>query len=126
ENFSIGASLKFIYSDLTGSIAVQNSQGSGNRAGISAAGDIGVYYTKDIMAGGNNSNLSLGANLSDVGPKLTYTTLESANFIPTNLRLGAAYTIEVDAFNKFTFALDANKWLVPSPPVYARDSSGRW
>jgi long-subunit fatty acid transport protein len=32
------------------------------------------------------------------------------------LKLGASYTSELDQYNKFTFAFEANKLLVPTPP----------
>ena len=35
--------------------------------------------------------------------------------MPTNLRLGGAYTTELDAYNSITFILDFNKLMVPSP-----------
>ena len=120
ENFSMGVSAKFIYSNLTGSLPQQNN--GGGKAGISAGLDFGVYYTKDMTAGGKDANFSFGANISDIGTKMTYTDAANRQFIPTNLRVGAAYSIEIDPFNKFTFIVDANKLLVPTPPVYAFNS----
>jgi hypothetical protein len=38
--------------------------------------------------------------------------------VPTNLRIGSAYTTELDPYNKITFVLDFNKLLVPTPPIY--------
>jgi hypothetical protein len=35
-----------------------------------------------------------------------------------NLRLGTSGTIELDNFNKLSLAVDFNKLLVPTPPVY--------
>jgi hypothetical protein len=46
------------------------------------------------------------------------------DFIPTNLRLGTAYTVNFDDYNSLTFALDFNKLLVPSPPIYKRNEDG--
>lgn len=123
ENLSIGVSAKFIYSNLTGSLPQQNSGGA--KAGISGAVDFGVYYTKELTAGGKNANFSFGANLSDVGAKITYTDAKNRQFIPTNLRVGAAYGVELDPFNKVTFILDVNKLMVPTPPVYAYDTTTR-
>jgi hypothetical protein len=120
-NLSIGVSAKFIYSNLTGSLQQQNSGGA--RAGISGAVDFGVYYTKEMTSGGKNSNFSFGANISDIGAKITYTDAQNRQFLPTNLRVGIAYAIEVDPFNKFTFIVDANKLLVPTPPVYVYNDS---
>ena len=38
-----------------------------------------------------------------------------------NMRLGASGTINLDKFNKLTLAIDFNKLLVPTPPVYNTD-----
>ena len=63
----------------------------------------------------NNATLSLGAAITNVGAKISYTDANSKNFIPSNLRLGGAYKIETGALNSFTVVLDFNKLLVPSP-----------
>jgi hypothetical protein len=120
QNLSVGVSAKFIYSDLGGSLSTTSTQA---KAGVAGAVDFGVYYTKDMLVGGKNSNLSLGAAITDIGSKISYTTSDQKYFIPTNLKVGAAYSVEVDEYNKFTFALDANKLMIPTPPVY--DSSNR-
>lgn len=125
QNFSVGVSAKFIYSNLAGSIPNASSgQGDGVKAGVAGAVDVGVYYKKDILVGGKNSNIALGANISDIGSKITYTTGANKQFIPTNLRVGVAYTTEIDPYNKFTFIVDANKMMVPTQPLYGTDTSG--
>ncbi len=116
ENFSIGGSLRYIHSNLTGAFAQLDAKPAN-----SVAVDLGVYYTKPIQ-GAKNSTLSIGAAVSNIGAKVTYTDSENKDFIPTNLRLGTAYTTELDPYNKITFTLDFNKLLVPTPPV--RDQDG--
>jgi hypothetical protein len=120
ENLSIGSSARFILSNLAGSITTNNNDA---RAGMSVAADVGIYYTKPLFTGGNNSNLSLGANISNIGSKITYNSASDRDFIPTNLRLGSAYTTSLDPYNTLTFALDFNKLLVPTTPVYERNPS---
>lgn len=114
EDLSIGLVLKYIRSNLTGSFS---TGGRDARPGNSMAGDIGVYYTRDLLGSGRQSNLALAASLSNIGGKLTYSDEDNKDFLPANFRLGGAYTTEIDLYNKFTFALDINKLLVPSPPV---------
>ncbi|TRX61239.1 type IX secretion system outer membrane channel protein PorV [Fulvivirga sp. M361] len=112
QNLGIGGTLRFIHSNLTGSFS---SGGVEARPGSSAAVDVAVYYNKDLSIGGGNSNLALGANISNIGGKLTYSDENNRDFIPTNLRFGGALTTDLDPYNKITFALDFNKLLVPSP-----------
>ena len=52
---------------------------------------------------------------------MSYTETANRDFIPSNLRIGAAYETEIDDYNSVTVALDANKLLVPTQPVYALD-----
>ena len=62
---------------------------------------------------------SIGANLSNLGPKIYYIDKAQADPIPTNFRLGFAYRIFEDEFNSLTYTLDFSKLLV------SRDSSER-
>lgn len=110
ENFSIGGSLRYIHSNLTGALSTGSIDA---RPGNSVAVDVGVYYTKPLLT--RNSNLALGATITNIGSKISYSDQVNKDFIPTNLRLGAAYKTELDAFNSLAFALDVNKLLVPSP-----------
>ena len=113
ENFSIGVTGRFIWSNLAGDV----TNAPDARAGTSIAVDLGAYYTKDLILKGKEANLSLGAHISNIGQKITYTDINNEDFIPGNLRLGAAFKTELDAYNSFTLAFDANKLLVPTPPV---------
>ncbi|MCU0415756.1 MAG: type IX secretion system outer membrane channel protein PorV [Cytophagaceae bacterium] len=124
KSFSVGLGLKYIRSDLAGNFT-NNSTGQISKAINSASVDIGCYYQKEVFLGGRKYNLGLGANISDIGPKVTYTTADNRDFIPTNLRIGTAISTNVDAYNKFTFAFDINKLMVPTPqPLFVADSSG--
>jgi len=115
DNLSGGIALKYIYSNLTGGI---QSGGSETHAGKAVASDISVFYTKDIKISEKNSNLALGLNISNIGNKISYTDDSESNFLPTNLKLGGALTYELDEYNTLTLAVDINKLLVPTPPVY--------
>ena len=112
EDLGIGVTARYIWSNLVGSL---NQAG---KIGQSVAVDLGVYYTKDITLGATNSNLSFGGHISNIGQKVSYSSDAVADFIPINLRLGSALKMELDPYNSLTFALDFNKLLVPTPPVY--------
>ena len=110
ENFSIGGTIRYIHSNLTGSGLAGTAD---SRPGNSLAVDLGVFYTKQLL--NNNSLLTLGANVSNLGSKLSYSDAESKDFIPANLRIGGAFKTDVDPYNSFTFILDFNKLMVPTP-----------
>jgi hypothetical protein len=118
DNMSIGVTLKYILSNLTGNVF---SASGDAQAGQSLAADIGWYWNKDI---GQRSNLALGATITDIGNKITYSNTEQKDFIPTTLRLGTAYKLGLDPYNTLTFAFDFSKLMVPTPPVYQTDANG--
>ncbi len=118
ENLSVGVAGRFIWSNLTGQL--NNAQGA--QAGTSIAVDLGVYYKKPFMFRGKNSEMAFGLNLSNIGQKLSYSTEDQEDFIPGNMRVGTAFTTNIDAYNSITFALDINKLLVPTPPTRDPDT----
>ena len=110
EKFSLGAAVRWIYSDLTYDYTEDTSPGS------AFAADIACYYQNYINIGNRECQLGLGLNISNVGSKITFGGSDNSEFIPTNLRLGAALMIPINEYNRFTIAADANKLLVPTYP----------
>jgi hypothetical protein len=119
ENFSVGLTGRFIHSNLLGSYDGSNFTGD-QSPGNSAAADIGVFYFTELK-GAKTNTLSLGAVISNIGPRLSNSTDANPSKLPTNLKLGAAYMVQLDPFNSFTFLLDFNKLMVPTPD---RDENG--
>ena len=118
RDFSIAISARYIYSNLTGG---QTAGGTETIAGQSIAADVSTYYTKPITIADKKSDISFGMNISNIGNKISYTETITRDFIPINLRLGTDVTTEIDDYNKMSFAIDFNKLLVPSPPIYDTD-----
>ncbi|QDA59632.1 type IX secretion system outer membrane channel protein PorV [Hymenobacter jejuensis] len=119
EYFGIGASARYIRSNLTGGLA-----GIDSKPGNAAAVDLGAYYNRDLSIGAGNYNLGLGASVSNIGNKITYTDPTQADFLPTTLKVGAAITRELDPYNKITLTADASKLLVPTPYYIDGDTTG--
>ena len=109
QYFGIGATARYIRSNLTGS----NIQDS--RPGNAVAVDLGAYYNRDVSIGASDYNLAFGAAVTNVGNKINYTKADQADFLPTNLKIGTAITRELDAYNKITLTVDGSKLLVPTP-----------
>ncbi|HEV7351006.1 type IX secretion system outer membrane channel protein PorV [Telluribacter sp.] len=116
QNFSMGLSLKYIYSNLAGNAVVS---GFSVRPATTAAGDISAYYKKEFanLETGSNLTWSWGAMISNLGGKVSYGS-DDRFFIPTNLKLGTGISYTADGRNRFNFVLDANKLMVPTPPVW--------
>lgn len=115
DNISGGIAFRYIRSDITGGAYAGSTE---TKAGNAVAADVSMYYVNDrIKLAQKNSTLSFGLNISNIGSKLSYTDIEK-DFLPTNLKLGLAYLINIDDFNSLTLAIDLNKFLVPTPPDY--------
>ncbi len=110
EKFSLGAGLRWIYSDLTYDMTSDTSPGS------AFAADLSMYYQNYVTLGQRECQLGLGMNISNIGSKIKFGGNEDSEFIPTNLRLGASLMIPIDEYNRITVAADANKLLVPTKP----------
>lgn len=110
ETFSIGAAVRYLFSDMSYSA---NEEVSASGA---FAADLSCYYQNYVNIGQRECQLGLGLNLSNIGSKITFGGSEHSEFIPTNLRLGASLMIPINEYNRFTIAADANKLLVPTYP----------
>ena len=110
ETFSLGAAVRWIYSDLTYDYTEDTSPGS------AFAADLSLYYQNYLNRGSRECQLGLGMNISNIGSKINFGGSDNSEFIPTNLRLGASLMIPIDEYNRFTIAADANKLLVPTYP----------
>jgi Type IX secretion system protein PorV len=111
DNFSAGVALRFIYSNLAGAQSTPNFE---TKPGTSVAGDINMLYTKDFTSGQRPMNFRWGLNLSNIGAKISYTNSNNRDFIPANMRLGAALKTHLDDYNSITLTTDLNKLMVPS------------
>jgi len=121
EDFSLGLTGRYIHSDLSNeSFATGSSQQT--QAGNAFAADVSLYYKKTIQEFGSDALFAFGTNISNIGTKISYTTGGTQYFLPTNLKIGAANTWNLDSYNQITLTLDLNKLLVPTPPI--RDANG--
>lgn len=121
EKLGVGVSLRFIHSNISQNIA---TIGDDSKPGTSVAGDIAVYYNTDLQMGASTSKLAFAGSISNIGGKISYLDESTKDFLPTNLRLGTAWTANFDAYNTITLSLDFNKLMVPSPPIYETDENG--
>lgn len=118
EHFSGGIAFRFIYSNLTGGTY---SGGDATKAGTSFAADISGYYTNKISLFSKDGDMAFGVNFSNIGSKMSYSDDQKSDFIPMNLRIGGSGSLNLDNFNRIALAIDFNKLLVPTPPIYNND-----
>lgn len=119
DNLSLGATARFIHSDLTQGLDVEQQT---TKAANALAADVGLYFQTDID---KSQQVAAALTLSNLGSKLSYSDDDTENeFLPANMRLGGRYTYEVDDYNKINVLMDLNKMLVPTPPIQNED--GTW
>ena len=120
RDFSTGINIKYIHSNLIGAQVVN---GIASKPANNVAGDLSFFYTNEKPSAKNKdrgTRYSAGAVISNIGGKINYG--RGAFYIPTNLKVGGAINFKIDAHNQFNFLLDANKLLIPTPPL--RDNNG--
>ncbi|TAL69795.1 MAG: PorV/PorQ family protein [Bacteroidetes bacterium] len=108
-DLSLGFQLRYIQSNLAPASAGQQGAGTG----ISGGFDLGLLWKPqnlNIFGWEAQDLLSLGFNLQNVGPKVTYRN--ESDPLPTSLRLGAAFNIVKDEFNDLKLSFDVSKLLV--------------
>jgi hypothetical protein len=121
ENFSGGVAFRYIRSDITGGAYIGGAE---SKAGNAVAADVSVYYrNNDINISDKEATLSYGLNISNIGSQISYSGTEK-DFLPTNLRIGSALKMKLDNYNSLTVTVDINKFLVPTTPIYDKDSLG--
>ena len=114
-----GISIRYINSNLTGGISVQ---GANSRPGRSVAADVSFFYREpDLQLGDKDATFAFGLNMSNIGAKMSYTETAERDFIPINLRMGPSLTVDLDEYNQIAINIDANKLLVPTPPIYSAE-----
>lgn len=109
-----GFQFRYIRSNLTPTSFQQQDAGVGN----SISFDLGVIWKPvslnllgwQIYDKRDQTKLSLGMNLQNIGPKITY--INESDPLPTTLRLGSALQLIDDEFNNLKIALDVSKMLV--------------
>lgn len=109
KDVSAGVQIKYIQSNLAPAGGQQASAGTG----ISAAFDVGFLWrptSLDVFGADLDNRFSVGVNLQNVGPKMTY--LNESDPLPTQLRLGVAIKLVEDEFSDLLISADFAKLLV--------------
>ncbi|MAM97847.1 MAG: hypothetical protein CL701_04595 [Chloroflexi bacterium] len=97
--------------------------GAGSERGKGTSTDFGFdlgYMQKNWLL----NNLTLGMNLSNIGPKVSFIDPDQADPQPTNLSIGINYAIVKTEYNKLNIVYDVDKLLVASYPDMDWDNNG--
>lgn len=118
SSLSLATTVRFISSN------VPDAAGADGQSSISAtalAVDVSAYHQRALIIGNRSHNIAFGINISNIGNKLSYLQAGEKMFLPTNLKLGSALTINPGSSQQLLIALDLNKLLVPTPPRLNED-----
>ncbi len=114
---SFGINTKVSYQHLV-EIGAGSEKGKGTSTDFGF--DIGYLHKKWIFP-----NLTMGFNLSNLGPKVSFIDPDQADPQPTNLSFGLNYALIKSEFNNFNIVYDVDKLLVSSYPDMDWDGDGR-
>lgn len=117
DYWSAGTALRWIYSDIAQGQVVQGLQ---TKPGQSGAADLGFYYQSNFnnIKDGRKQAFTAGIAITNLGAKIAYSESGNSDYLPTNLRIGGGYHLQIDEYNLFSVYLDINRLLVPTPPEY--------
>lgn len=113
NDWGIGFNFRVIHSQLSDK-PTENEQGSGVATTVSF--DIATMFRPEVLnlplIGDFGNRFSIGINLSNLGPKISYIDQAQADPIPTNFRLGTAFRLFQNDYNSLTYTLDFSKLLI--------------
>ena len=117
ETYSMGVTLRYIRSDL----GIESANSTISPVNTFAVDVSGYYVSNEQRYGNVNGVWRGGFNISNIGPKVSYTNDGQENFIPTNLKVGGGFDFILDRSNNVSINLEFNKLLVPTPSVSIND-----
>lgn len=113
NDWGLGFNFRVIHSKLSDQ-PTENEQGEGTATTVSF--DVATMWRPEELnlplVGDVGNKVSVGMNLSNLGPKISYIDQDQADPIPTNFRLGLAFRVYEDDYNSFTVSADFSKLLV--------------
>ncbi|MFD1255905.1 type IX secretion system outer membrane channel protein PorV [Mucilaginibacter terrae] len=117
--FALGGTVRYIHSSL---FSGQAASGRSVEAGKAISVDVSGIYKNNSYFLSLPAAFSIGLNLSNIGTKINYGIGRESYFLPANFRLGTAVALTGED-GVFTVALDINKLMVPTQPIYDQEGN---
>lgn len=116
DNFSVGTGLRYIHSSLADGNVSGQEISPGSSVGVDLAA---LYKTDPFLVANRQASFNAGFNLSNIGPGIQYTDNAQKDPLPTMMRLGWAYKMDIDAngMNTITFSNDISKIMARNESV---------
>ena len=117
ESYAMGVTMRYIRSDL----GIKSGNTTLRPVNTFAVDISGYFQSNEANYGDFNGVWRGGFNVSNIGPKVSYSDDGQENYIPTNLKVGGGFDFILDTYNKVSLNLELNKLLVPTPSVSVND-----
>jgi hypothetical protein len=117
DQYSMGIVLRYVRSDL----GIRSANSLINPVNTFTVDINGFFQSQETNYGDFNGVWRGGFNISNIGPKVSYSDDGEENFMPTNLKLGGGFDFILDNYNKVTLNIEVNKLLVPTPSISVYD-----
>ncbi len=117
ETYSMGVTLRYIRSDL----GIKSGNTTLKPVSTFTVDISGYYQSEENNYGNFNGVWRGGYNISNIGPRVSYSNDGQDSYIPTNLRIGGGFDFILNNYNKISINLEFNKLLVPTPNVSVYD-----
>jgi hypothetical protein len=121
DYFGAGLVLRYIYSDIAGGKGTLNN--IVYNPGKSVAADWDMYYQQPITVDNRDAEMAFGLAITNIGFKMSYSSGDKKEFIPTTMKLGGRFSMDMDEYNSISATVDFSKLLVPTPPKYDENDS---
>ncbi len=129
KNFAVGTGFRFIYSSLADGV-VGGAAGAVGAQEINPGSSVGVdlgflYKTDPFNLGTREARFSFGTNISNIGPGIQYTDNAQKDPLPTVLRAGFAFDLQLDeeGYNTITIATDVSKIMARQEEVIVNNDT---
>lgn len=117
EKYAMAVVLRYIRSDL----GIESANSTINPVNTFTVDINGFFQSEEIGYGNFDGIWRAGFNISNIGPKVSYSNDGEENFMPTNLKIGGGFDFILDGYNTITLNTEFNKLLVPTPSISAND-----
>lgn len=104
QELSVALALRYINSD------------QGLHRGQALVGDLSAYLQKDFKLSGRDYLWTLGANIKNLGSKISYDKGATSSFLPTSLSVGTGLATTFGSQHRLALHLELSKLLVPMSP----------
>ena len=123
DDLGLGINGRFIRSSLS-PLGTAQEQGAGVANTVSF--DVAMMWRPfDLGVDWLDKRFSMGFNLSNLGPKVTYIDAAQADPLPTQLRVGFGYKLFEDEYNSLQYSIDFSRLLVRRYPEIVDTTGGQ-